>query len=192
MKLTPAKLSVVPVVVVLTALLVCRPPEPAAPLPSPDADPEAAALAATWPDVVPLRMLAKERIAREVLAGCRSLLEAAALFRELNRLPPAVWNMPPDWYDSSVPIPVRTADEGLCWQVAAQAVAALRDAPPAQVQEAVARLAGEFQEELQRSGAIRLPDADTLPSARELLARAWDELTDEQKNAILGSRQGGP
>src|SRR5262245_31059139 len=42
----------------------------------------------SWPDVVQRRLLAKDLIAREAAAGKWSLVEAAALFGELNRLPP--------------------------------------------------------------------------------------------------------
>jgi hypothetical protein len=173
MRLTPAQLLVVPPAAVLAALLVCRRPQPVEPAP-PEADPDAAALAAGWPEIVPLRLIVKGQLARDAADGRRRLVEVAALFRELNRLPPEVPEMPPEWYDSSVPIPVHTADDALCWQAVAQVRAALRD-DPGRAAAAVARLEAEFREELRRQGAIRLPDPSTLEPVEELLkqARAW-------------------
>jgi hypothetical protein len=157
---------------VLTALLVCRPPEPAAPLPPPDADPEAAALAAPWPDVVPLRLVAKLQIARAVADGRRSLWEAAALFRELNRLPPAR-GKPPEIV-THAHIPMDTEAGWLCRQVAEHVHGALREEPE-RAAAVVARLEAEFFAELRAHGAIRLPDPVSLEPVEHLLAqaRAW-------------------
>src|SRR5688500_15756557 len=49
---------------------------------------ETEALAEGYPETAVLRTQAKKLIAREVAAGRRSLVEAAALFGALNRLPP--------------------------------------------------------------------------------------------------------
>src|SRR5439155_24395348 len=86
MKAMPATLALVPVAVVLAATLVYCPPEPDAP--AVEASPETAALAVPLPEVAVLRGLAKDRIAREVAAGRRPLVEAVALFAALDRVPP--------------------------------------------------------------------------------------------------------
>jgi hypothetical protein len=187
MKLTPAKLSVAPVAVVLTALLVCRPPEPAAPPPPPEPDPEAAALAAPWPDVVPLRLVAKQLLARAVADGRRSLGEAAALFRELNRLPPAR-GQPPEIV-THVHIPMDTEAGWLCRQVAEHVHGALREEPE-RAAAVVARLEAEFFAEWGASGAIRLPDPASLEPVEELLRQARARLAEQQRGH--GSRPGQP
>src|SRR5262249_30190005 len=74
------------------AVVCCpRTPDPAE-VPPPA---EAEVLAERVPETAVLRVNAKKLIAREVVAGRRSLLEAAALFRELNRLPPEPTLVPP-------------------------------------------------------------------------------------------------
>jgi hypothetical protein len=185
MKLTPAKLSVVPVAVVLTALLVCRPPLPDLP-PEP---PVSAALAEAAPDVVALRLVAKLQIAREVADGRRTLWEAAALFRELNRLPPEPAK--PTHVVSPVHIPVDTEEGWLCRQVVESVRVALYQEPD-RAAAVVARLEAEFFAELRRRGTVRLPEASSLEPVRELLQRTRTGLTEAQRQALLGPGGASP
>src|SRR5262245_37262773 len=110
---------------------------------------ETEALAEGFPETPALRMLAKKLIALEAAAGRRSLVEAAALFRELNRLPPEAILVPP--MNEAFPrsrLPGRTDEERLCRQVVVYASVALGDGPPGDAEAAVARLEAEFFEEL--------------------------------------------
>jgi hypothetical protein len=121
--------------------------------------------------VITLRILAKERIAREAAAGARPLVQAAALFRELNRHPPAV-------VAAGHPSLLRghTEEERLCWQVIQYAT---------NEAAAAARLEAELHEELRRHGAVRLPDPAGLTSAAELLEQAWAAMTEAERRAWL-------
>ena len=71
------------------AIISRRPGDRAPPRPVPDCQ---LVDQSNWAEVerMALRILAKRHIAREAAAGRRPLVEAAALFGELNRLPPAV------------------------------------------------------------------------------------------------------
>ena len=100
-------------------------------------------LAAGFPEIVTLRTLAKDRIAEDVVAGRRTLLEAAALFRELNRLPPEP--LKPSWIDPSLRIPADTEEGWLCRQVIERVRLELRREPD-RAAAAVARLEAEFHE----------------------------------------------
>src|SRR5262245_50325543 len=74
-----------------------------------------------YPETVALRSLAKKFIATETASGRRSLVEAAALFRELNRLPHEFTVLVrPDGFPH---LPGRTDAELLCLQVIAIAAA---------------------------------------------------------------------
>jgi hypothetical protein len=117
-----------------------------------------------------LRLLAKGRLTREVAAGRRPLLEAAALFRALDRRPPA----PAD--PAGMPAGsagVLTAEARWCRQVLTW-VAAL-PGPAAPAEAVVARLEAEFAA-LRRRGPIRLPDPSRLESADSLLDHARAEV----------------
>jgi hypothetical protein len=157
-------------------------------LPTPDYGPvpESAAVAEEWYGPREVRILAKHVVAREAAAGTRSLVEAAALFRELDRLPPAA----PD--PSSVP-PYRgwrSEEERLCRQVMAFARQVLHDDPPAR-DRAEARLAGQLQEELRNPGAIRRPDPAELEPLAELLERARAEQPGARHRTLLGRDRAG-
>jgi hypothetical protein len=132
-------------------------------------------------EVWPLRILAKRHIAREAAAGTRSLVQAATLFRKLNRHPPAV--VPADHPS----LTGRTEDERLCWQVIGY-VTNEEDWPEAAT--AAARLEAELQEELRRHGAVRLPDPAGLPSVPELLEQTRARLTEAERRVWLPTRRG--
>jgi hypothetical protein len=147
------------------AVVYCRPlsvPDKAPSLPAPD-EGEA------QPGVGYLRALAMSRITREVADGRRTLLEAAALFRELKGLLPELPE--PHWDDTPMAIPTDTAEGRLCRQVALHVSAALR-AEPGRAAAAVARLEADFFAELRAQGAVRLPDPSSLESVEGLLAEA--------------------
>lgn len=146
-----------------------RPPEPDDP---PDADPTE-----QLSEVVHLRIQAKARIAREVIAGRRPLLEAAALFRELDRLPP-VAEVQFGWIPVRLPFPTRTEEEKYCrsvavwvWTWSTNARTPGDDSADERAAAAVARLVAEFENERGRCGAIRLPDSSALESAAALIER---------------------
>jgi hypothetical protein len=160
------------------------------PPPATDDNPAAAGMLPGWPDIVPLRMLAKDLVAREVLASRLALVEGAALFGELERLPPELGDPPRlDGRNDAVRIPGRTREERLCQHVIAHAVAALRLEPPDRAAAAAERLTEEFFAELPERGAIRLPDPAALEPVKLLLERAWAELPPERREAFLGRRR---
>jgi len=129
------------------------------------------------PEVMSLRILAKRHVAREAAEGARPLVQAAALFRVLNRHPPAL--APPDHPSLNGP----TEEERLCrqvilfvtyWQDGGREAAA-----------AAARLEAELHEGLRRHGAVHLPDPAGLPSAEELLEEVRTTMTETERRACL-------
>jgi hypothetical protein len=138
------------------------------------------------PETIRLRALAKRQIAREAASGSRPLVEAAALFRELNRLPP---EPRPACLAS---LPGRTEEERLCREVILFVNQREDDWPAAAAAEAVARLEDELRRELSRDGGIRLPDPAGLPPAAELLERARAGMTEAERRATSPARHGGP
>jgi hypothetical protein len=134
-----------------------------------------------------LRLVAKDRIARDTADGRLALLEAAALFRELNKLPPAPAR--PTRVDSSLGIPADTEEAWLCRQVAAHVRVALR-ADPVRAEAAVARLEAEFFAELRARGTIRLPDPAALEPVHDLLEWARARRAEQQRGG-RASRPGG-
>jgi hypothetical protein len=125
-------------------------------------------------DIVSLRLVAKGQIARQVIEGRHSLVEAAALFRELNRLSPTVpdW-IPGDGYQFALRTPAGNDEERLCRQVVEWVDSALRiGGSAASAEEAVARLEAEFRAAPRAHGVIRLPAASALTPIPELLVEA--------------------
>jgi hypothetical protein len=181
MRAAPRKFLAVALAVALPIAFCRRTPGPDG-LPEPPS-PE---LAAPWPDVVPLRLVAKLQIARAVADGRRSLWEAAALFRELNRRPPQR-GQPPEIV-THVHIPMDTEAGWLCRQVAEHVHVALHQEPE-RAAAAVARLEAEFFAECRAHGAVRLPDPAALEPVEELLqqARAW--IAEQERRA---ARTGPP
>jgi hypothetical protein len=137
-----------------------------------------------------LRPLAKRLLAREIADGRRSLVEAAALFGALNRLPPETPELALlDDNHWALSDPVHSEDERLCRQVI-QWVEALRITDsPEYADAAVARLIAEFREERRRHGAIRLPDPSPPVPVHELLEQARATMTDSERQNLFGSRQ---
>jgi hypothetical protein len=120
-----------------------------------------------------VRTAVRQRLAREVIDGRRSVLAAAALFRELDRTAvPPLEPIRPDWIQPlSVPFPMGTEDEAYCYRVAVWAYLALWAESPARADEVVARLAAEVWAEVEVRGSVRLPD----PAALEPVGRLLDE-----------------
>ncbi|MBO0700728.1 MAG: hypothetical protein J2P46_20190, partial [Zavarzinella sp.] len=126
-----------------------------------------------------LRTLAKRQIAREAAAGQRPLPEAAALFGQLNRLPPRL-----DPPEHSV-LPGPTEGERLCRQVVSYVGFPEPDWPPDAAGAGAARLTAELEVELALRGTVRLPDPAGLPPATALVDRIRAGLTDAQRRTLL-------
>jgi hypothetical protein len=126
------------------------------------------------PDTIVLRIHAKLQIAHEVADGRRSLVEAAALFRELNRLPPEAPELTlGDWEQSVLRAPV-SSDEDRLWRQVVECVDLVlrKEVSSECAEEVMARLEAEFRAAPRRHGVIRLPDASTLTPVRELMDAA--------------------
>jgi hypothetical protein len=174
MRVSPHKVLAVALVVALPVAFCRRPPEP-----DPATQPVIGeAVGESGPEVVGLRALAKGLLARAAAAGRRSLFEAAALFRELDRLPPA--SAAPAGLDPALRIPVDTEAGRLCRQVVAAVRAELGDEPD-RAEAAVARLEAEFFAELRARGSIRLPDPPPGEPVEELLRQARARAVEHQR-----------
>jgi hypothetical protein len=147
-------------------------------------------LVESFPETVTLRLVAKRLIAREAAAGWRSLVEAAALFDVLNRLPPETTRLVrPDNPTHPLPhLPGRTDAEVLCLQVIAHAGVEQPGEPADQARAAAARLEAVYLAELRERGAIQLPDAAGLMPAAELLEWARAAMTDLERRSLANTR----
>jgi hypothetical protein len=98
-------------------------------------------------DVIAYRLDRKRQITKEVIDDELSLVEAAALFGQLNRLSPAAHDPANgDWIPAPLTWPVATEEDRLCRQVYNWVSAELKDSPDA---EAVLwRLNREYMERL--------------------------------------------
>jgi hypothetical protein len=131
-------------------------------------------------------------IVRDLVVGRHSLLEAAALFRALDRLPPAAPDIAPEMLDQLLDLPPaasRSADERRCWQVIKWVRSDQTDGLPGR-EAAAARLEADLWERLRSPGGLRLPDADSLPPVEELFAQARDAYRATQRNANRGHSGG--
>jgi hypothetical protein len=135
-------------------------------------------------EVKTLRILAKQHIAHEVAAGALPLLKAAALFRALNRHPPAVVVVNQPSLDGL------SDEEELCQQVIRYVDNLEHDWPEAAA--AMARLQAELQEELRRHGAVQLPDLAGQPSAAELLEQTRATMTEAERRSYFSTHRGQP
>lgn len=128
-------------------------------------------------EILALRPLAKCCIAHDVIEGRFSLLEAAALFGALNRIPPHAPNPSLlDLHPSPLSLPARTDEERLCRHVV-EYVGWELGKEPDRAAVAVRRLEAEFTDELCRNGFIQLPDPASLVPVQKLLDEAKVELT---------------
>src|SRR5438270_13029427 len=105
--------------------------------------------AADWFPTSVLRCAAKDLIARDVAAGRMALLAAAALFRELNALPPRLdcdAAMRYLGYGLTSRLPGRTPDELLCRQVLLRVEDILEVERPGHVEEAFAAVTTDYRD----------------------------------------------
>ena len=114
-------------------------------------DDRTAALAA-WTDAMAYKTQARERIAREVIAGRRSLVQGAACFRVLNQI--SADHMP----RLRAFYPGCSDEECLCLQVIARVEAILTVERPEQAEGIATRLRAELEAELRLTGKIHLPE----------------------------------
>jgi hypothetical protein len=135
------------------------------------------------PELIAVRIVAKNRLAREVIAHRLSVVQAAALFRALNRLPPEA--LPPPRS-----VPACTEEERLCRQVVQYVRAHVKE--PDRAADAVASLNAEFKAELDKQGSIHLPDPTRLLPVQELLKQARVELADTQRGAHRAGKSFSP
>jgi hypothetical protein len=145
---------VAPLALAVAALVIMFGLPPSEPPPGPPADP-GRCTELVFPGVSAedeLRLLvAKQVVARDAADGRRALVEAAGLFRDLDRLSPDA------------------AAEPLCWRVIAYA-RGMTDGPPG-LEPAVARLEAELEQARQAPGGLRLPAPTPRPVMVELLER---------------------
>ena len=167
MRVSPQIFLAIALVGSLAVVYGSRPPEPerltAPPRPG----------AVREPPPVALRILAKQSIVRAVIDGRLSLLEAAALWGEVNRLLPGGPGLAfqDEHHNPSRP-PLRTDEERLCRRVIDWIETGPYAGSPSRAAEIVARLNAEFREWLRR-GTNRLPDPSGLtPTATELVEQA--------------------
>jgi hypothetical protein len=193
MKLAARILLAVALGLCVAGAFVCRPPA----LPDlPDghkSEPGTGPVGEGLPEARFLHSFAKELIAREVIAGRRSPLEAAALFRELDRLSPRLDELmpPPTGAFRFLNLPELTEEERLCHQVIAWVGSAVAEEPPNRAAAVLARVEWELWDERGEGGAIRLPNPATLEPVQELLARTRAALTNAQQKALPGHRGAG-
>jgi hypothetical protein len=131
---------------------------------------------------------AKRLVARDVAVGRRSLLEAAALFRDLPRLPPGLALPSVEGRDWGQDLPAATEEERLCIRVIGFVRGLLWEQPDvARLEAAQTRLECEFWSAICEQGTIRLPDVP--PAAIEaLLTQAREVLRTSPRGAARGPR----
>jgi hypothetical protein len=123
-------------------------------------------------EVLMLRIRAKHRIVEDLVHGRRSLVEAAALFRELDRLPPQAKYFADLYPDPPLRLASLTEEEQYCIAVITYARNSLRVIRPDQAEAVTGRLVAEFWAERCERGEVRLPEATALAPVHELLERA--------------------
>jgi hypothetical protein len=126
---------------------------------------------ATVPDVIRRRILAKDLLVEELASGRRSLIETAALFRDLDRVPPETLYTTALDPDPPLRLTSPTEDERYCSVVIAVTRNVLRVSQPERAEVVVERLLSEFEAERCLKGTIRLPIPESLEPAHEFLRR---------------------
>jgi hypothetical protein len=148
--------------------------------PAPELPPEALCR------LVARRVHAKELVVGELLAGKRTLFEAAALFGALNQLVPPLQDRPESAEARGAGGP--TVEERLCRQVIVWVAGALSERP-AEAKAVTERLEAELSEELRERGAIRLPSASSVGPVEELMARGRRPRPAREREALQPSRE---
>jgi hypothetical protein len=184
MKLSARLLVATLLVACVTALLIRTPPEPSETRAS---EPGAGALGQPLPEIAFLRRVAKALIARDVIAGRRPAREAAAIFRELDRLSPT----PDEIFPRPTGTTRDTDDEHYCEQVINWVGGELAADPTDNARAVLARLDAEFRAGRDEHGAVRLPHPSSLESAQELIRRVRAGLSPSQRQALFGSKSTG-
>lgn len=113
-------------------------------------------------ETIRLRILAKNRIVDGLADDGLPLLDAAALFRELDRIPPTTPYPLVTHPGHPLPLTSPTADESCCGAVILFAHNSLKATRPDQAEVVTKRLVVEFWTEKRRQGAVRLPDPANL------------------------------
>lgn len=119
-----------------------------------------------------LRIRAKDRIVEDLVLGRRPLVEAAALFRELDRVPPQAKYLAVPDPDPPLRLASPTEEEWYCNAVITYARNSLRVMQPDQAEAVTGRLVAEFWAERCERGEVRLPVVTAPEPVRELLKRA--------------------
>jgi hypothetical protein len=145
----------------------CPPAEP--PIGPPESDVSEWAL---------LRAEVKKRLAADVAAGQRTMLESAALYDALDRLPAAP--LPLTSKEADLPAPDRAYGQVIQW------VEAHFDGSDGWA--TVARLQSELCQAFEQPGGIRLPDPSSVESIEHLLADARSRLPIILKGKTTKSR----
>jgi len=101
------------------------------------------------------RILEKNRVARELIDGRLTLVEAAAIFRRLNAMPPCSTALLANYCAGD------SEAEQLCRQVILWARALAGQQSPYLADVTVARLEEELWRHKARRGTVILPDVDT-------------------------------
>lgn len=184
MSLLNSKVSVLAVASLVTGAMTML----AAQWPSKSAEPVAPvsyeAKAETIPDLITLRIAAKYRIARDVVAGDFSLYQGAALFGALNQVSPRS----PDL--ALMPVSEDSLGRSELGQLCTQVILYVRwhlAEDPEQAAAAVARLKADFEENLRDKASFPLTSPWTLVSVQDLLAQARAELTEK---GVISPRKG--
>jgi hypothetical protein len=139
------------------------------------------------PEVLALRIGAKNHIVDEVIAGRLSLVQAAALFVALNQLPPPSVKPPlSNLCPLHLRFPAHTDEERLRQQVLQWVRWELAEEQD-RMEATLVRLEAEFKEELGTEQTICLPDSLTLVPVQKLLEQAREEL----QRSRLSRRRGG-
>lgn len=116
-------------------------------------------------ETIRLRILAKNRIVDGLTDDDLPLLDAAALFRELDRIPPTTQYPLVTHPGHPLPLTSPTEDESCCSAVILFAHNSLKVTRPDQEEVVTKRLVAEFWTEKCRQGAVRLPDPANLGQA---------------------------
>jgi hypothetical protein len=129
---------------------------------------------------IQLRIRAKEQLVEDLAAGKRTLLQTAALFRELDRIPPAV-SRPDPVIDPPIRLENPTEDEWQCLWVLAYTRTLLQVTHPDREVSVTDRLVKEFEVERRDRGTVRLPDPQPLGSVSAILARSREDLEADRR-----------
>jgi hypothetical protein len=143
------------------------------------------AIGEALPEVAFLRRFAKDFVAGEVVEGRRSAVEAAAVFRELDRLRPTPEEILQP-AGGAIPIP---DEERYRQQVINWVSAFLPEEPRHRAEAVLARVEAEFREASRETGALQLPAVAGLEPVEQLLARVKSTLTAAQRNVLPHARR---